>query len=168
MLAGRFLYPGWPSGAFFSALFVGLAFVLLNFCGNRNLTMDESTAITAVLSSLLMPAAIMSFFDKKIRNRFTFYLLLVVSQFVLTLVLSYIANEVPDNDAGFLWLFSWIPMVSLIMVEMPRAFDPSTLRNVVLSVCVGYGVILLINAFIRLRFIRKVEAECLEHLNPEP
>ena len=168
VIAGRFLYPGWPSGTLFSALFVGLAIVLLRFCGDRNLTLDESTVITAILSSLIMPAAVMSFFNKKIRNRFTFYLLLVVAQFVLTLVLTYIADAVPYDQRGFLWYLSWIPMVTFTMNEMSRSFDPSQLSAVTLGFCFLYAIILIINAFIHLRSIREVEIECLEHLKPEP
>ncbi|MEP4079488.1 hypothetical protein [Haloferula sp.] len=167
VVAGRFLYPGWPSGAVFSALFVGLAFILINFCSNRNLTTAESTAMIAALSSLIMPAAILSFFDKKIRHRFTFYLLIVVSQFVLTLILIFVADALPAEQRGFLWFFSWIPMVSFAMSEMSRQFDPSQVWMVTLSFCALYGLVLLINSLIRLRSIREVERDCLEHLNPE-
>ena len=168
VIAGRILYPGWPSGVLFSAVFVGLSFVLLNFCGNRRFALDESIGVIGALSALLMPAAVMSFFDKKIKNRFTFYLLLLVSQLVLTMVLTYIADALPQGSRSFLWFFSWIPMTTFTMNEMPRSFEPQLLWNVCVGICIFYGLTLFINALIRLRAIREVENECLEHLATKP
>ena len=164
IIAGRFLYPGWPSGVLFTALFVGIASLILIFGGDSKLTSDDLTAITGILGCLLMPAALMSFFDQKISNRFTFYLLLIVSQLVLTMVLTYIADALPEDQRGFLWFFSWIPMTFFTMNEMPRSFDPTQLWLVAIGVALTYGTILFINAIIRLRAIREVENECIEHL----
>lgn len=164
VIAGRFLYPGWPSGVLFTALFVGLSSILLAFGGDSKITADASIFVTGTLSCLLMPAALMSFFDKKIANRFTFYLLLIVSQLVLTMVLTYIADALPEDQRGFLWFFSWIPMSVFTMNEMPRSFNPALLWHVTVGVCLAYGAILLINAIVRLRTIREVEDECREHL----
>ncbi|MFC7336302.1 hypothetical protein ACFQY0_03865 [Haloferula chungangensis] len=164
IIAGRFLYPGWPSGVMFSALLIAFSSGILVFGGDTSLTLDDLTRLTGMLGSLLMPAAIMSFFDKKIANRFTFYLLILVSQFVLTLVLHYIADALSDEQRGFLWFFCWIPMNFFSMIEMPRTFDPKSIFQVALGISLFYGIVLLINAVIRLRSIRDVEMEYLEHL----
>ena len=56
-------------------------------------------------------------------------------------------------------------MTAFSMNEMPRSFEPSLLGQVTLGICIAYGSILLINALVRLRAVRAVENECLEHLN---
>ncbi|MEM1085627.1 MAG: hypothetical protein AAGI48_16070 [Verrucomicrobiota bacterium] len=165
MMAGRLLYPGWPSGVLFSTVIALLAFVLIVFCGDRNLATDESTIPFAIFGSLLLPAAILSFLDKKVRNRFTVFLLLMVIQFVLTMVLSYVGFAMDRDARGFLWFFSWIPMVTLPMSDLSPSINPGSVLYAAIACCAVYGLILLVQASLRFRAIRELEIECRQELS---
>lgn len=167
VFAGRFLYPGWPSGVFFSTVLVTLALLLIVSGGNRNLATDESIVSISLLSSLLLPAAALSFFDERIRNRFTVYLLLLVAQFVITLVLTYVAHSMKFDQRGFLWIFSWIPMLGIPMSDMGRSFDPRSVQTTTVACCGFYSLILLVNASIRFRKVREIELECRQQPGSE-
>lgn len=160
-IAGRFLYPGWPSGVLFSFLLAALAALSAGMVGASNLSEDECIVMVSLLGSLLMPAALMSFFEKKIKHRLTLYLLLLAANAVVTFVLALLVDALPSGSRGFLAWLSWIPQNGFIMVNYPRNYPEPELLIWVSTATIIYAVILLVTAFARLRAVRKIEDEAL-------
>jgi hypothetical protein len=122
-LAGRFLYPGWPSGVLFTALLLGVAagayFLLEPRSVTRVYGYDNTRGHVAMLvfiGTLLLPAIILQLFSGKVKQSFPFYLLILVGLCGITLALGMIANET-ENDS-FLWLFCWVPPVKFLLIDL--------------------------------------------------
>jgi hypothetical protein len=160
-LAGRLLYPGWPSGVIFTLLMIFLATLSCYLAEAGKMGAEELVVITSFLGSLLMPAAVMCFFDKRIKNRLSLYLLLISASAIVTIVLALLVDALPSASRGFLAWLSWLPQTGFIMVNYPRNFqDEQVLLWVGLATAV-YASILPIAAMQRLREVREVEAEAL-------
>lgn len=167
VVAGRFLYPGWPSGVWFSALVVAFCTLILMFGTDRQPVHGETTFLVIALGTLLMPAVFMAFFEKRIRSRFTIYLLLLVASLVITMLLTFIINEMPRDERSFMWAFAWIPPVMFAMNEMHSAFHQGTVQDLALAVTACYALLLLVMTILPFRAVRKVERECIEQLSSE-
>lgn len=124
-LAGRALYPGWPSGVLFAALLLGLAaFVVLMVTPNAGLAryhVDTQTSITLLVftGTLLLSAVLLRLLSSRVRQPFSFFILIVVAIAGITIGLGMIAGETADDK--FLWLFCWVPPVKFILAEMIRS-----------------------------------------------
>ncbi|MCW1915361.1 hypothetical protein OJ996_17385 [Luteolibacter sp. GHJ8] len=124
-VAGRVLYPGWPSGVMFTTLLLALgAFVVLVITPNSHYSayhMDAQTSITILVftGTLLLSAVFLRLLSSKVRQPFTFLILVVVALCVLTIGLGMIADKTENDE--FLWLFCWLPPVKFLITDMIRS-----------------------------------------------
>jgi len=137
--AGRFLYPGWPSGVFF----VGLLAPFIAFCVLRaDLDTEASVTMSAWFGSLLFPAACILPFSRRIKSLVTAYLLIFIGAAVFTVVLAILAEAM--NSDGFLWIFAWLPPTHLVLVTRSTYFgDDAVLTASIMCNLVLYGMILV-------------------------
>ncbi|BCX50028.1 hypothetical protein HAHE_39360 [Haloferula helveola] len=162
LLAGRVLYPGWPSGVLFSLIVVGLAAASVYFAVRGGSYPGFDLVLFSILGALLMPAAIISFFDRKLKNRLTTYLLVLAASTIVAFVVAFIAGSLPMGQRGFLWFFAWLPQTGIVMESLEPEFDVWKVRLTMIWVASGYGLLLLPAAFLRFREIRKIESELIE------
>ncbi len=158
-LGGRLLYPGWPSGVLFSLLVIALGVTAVWLAIDGPIDREFVVVLIALLGSLLMPAVATVLFDKKIKNRFTTYLLLFVAGAVIAFVVGFIASSLAPGSRGFLWAFAWLPQSFVCMAVFPRDFDADTLSLVATVVGGLYLVVLLPMALVRFPKISEVESE---------
>ncbi|MGB6223321.1 hypothetical protein [Haloferula sp.] len=159
-IAGRFLYPGWPSGFIFALLASGLGlFLCLAGTGGPRFREEEVSFIAGLLGTLIMPAALLGFAGDRIKNRFAAYLLIVVSSLILTFLMLMVSQAMPSSSRGFLWLFSWLPMVNMFLSEI-SSFNDKTVAIVSIAVSSIYSVMLLIFSLKAFRQQREVEDVC--------
>ena len=164
--AGRFLYPGWPSGVFF----VGLLAPLFAFCVHRaDLDPEAAVTMSAWFGSLLFPAACIIPFSRRIGNLFTAYLFIFIGGAVFAAVLAILTSAM--NSESVLWLFVWLPPAHPVLAAQNSiggddlVFTASMLCDIVL-----YGI-LVVFSFARQRNIAETEKEALaivETRNPAP
>ncbi|WP_367872859.1 hypothetical protein [Luteolibacter sp. Populi] len=139
-LAGRFFYPGWPSGILFTALLLGLGAAVhfglqaLNpgyMPGIDRARMQDVTML-AFTGTLLLPAVVLRIFSAKVRHAFAFYLFIAVILGGLTLGLAMISQwfitEYVESPK-FLWYFSWIPPVKMLLAKMIQDDFYAVLRD---------------------------------------
>lgn len=167
IFAGRFLYPGWPCGALFTALLLGLA-ALIMFLGRPpygGYSDDTILVSVAFAGMLLLPGAVLAVLEQKIRNRFTVYLLILLSSSILSLVLVALGESM--SERGFLWLFSWIPLILVPMSSMGSStFPHETLLTIGIAFAVIYGAVILIAALRHMPEIHRVEREAVNPTAP--
>lgn len=158
-LAGRLLYPGWPSGVLFSVLAVGLGVPSILLAMDGPMDREFTIVLIALLGSLLMPAVVTVVFDKRIKNRFTTYLLVFAAGAIVTFVVAFIAGSLDTGSRQFLWLFAWLPQSFAAMAAFPRDFEADTLTLVSATVAGAYLLILIPVALRRLRQWSEAETE---------
>lgn len=160
VVAGRFLYPGWPAGVLFSLLALALAGILMGTGLPENVFSDEDfiTVVAAVAASLLFPAVVILPFEKRLRSRFTGYLLVLVASLILAIVLTLVGEAVDHTEPAFLWAFIWIPMVNLFMTAM-SGYPDEVLATVATVFLILYASLLLVAALSRFPTIRRTERE---------
>lgn len=161
-LAGRFLYPGWATGALFflliSVLILGL--VALRSSGDR----EQLSVATAGLGAMLFPAAMIQLFARKTSSRFSTYVSLLLISFLLMIILSSL-HQVVKEDL-LLWLFAPIPMVLFpLQAELAATTSADTILAVSLVTATVYLVIVLGGAAPRLSALGALESE--EDADPE-
>ncbi|HEY1122528.1 MAG TPA: hypothetical protein VGE67_13040 [Haloferula sp.] len=179
-LAGRFLYPGWPSGVLFTGLLLaGMAgvFFLSPGIGGRGLGASDNNVGTIMMMSafgtLLLPALIIRLFISKARNPLGLYIMLGFLLGAVAIVLGLIEAETAKDD--YVWFFSWIPPVQMNVMAYIRStfFTDSTtglgqpdfgrLLTVSIVTPLVYLVLLLLCAIKNFSPIREVEQEAEGH-----
>jgi hypothetical protein len=137
-LAGRLFYPGWPSGVVFLLPLAALLVVAA-------VLVDPGTEETVVFSSwfgtLVLPAACIVPFERKLRNLFAVYALVLVASLLFTLVLLMLSEAMGDTD--FLWLFAWLPATHGIIAEEGLARDVTVLAGSLIWTSVLMGALLV-------------------------
>ncbi len=160
-IAGRFLYPGWATGALF---FFGMALTLFLLIYMTNPDPRHFSYAAIGLGTLSFPAALLQLFARKSSNRFSIYLTLALIFFVLTSIIITVHGAVSGNL--ILWVFSFIPASLLPMVSQ---LSPSPEQSValLLSFLIPgiYLLIILGGALPHLRTISKLESEALADLD---
>jgi hypothetical protein len=165
-LAGRFLYPGWPSGVLFSGLLIalGTAVILyqLSSAGSPRWAFEARFPILMLgsLGTLLLPALVMRLFPRKLPQGFATYLLILGILIVIAIALVIIEEELADGS--FLWAFAWVPPVQISLLDQVRRehddnFLPLLATGMV--TCAVYYLGLLLCAVRNFRIIREVESE---------
>jgi len=163
-LAGRVLYPGWPSGVVFAFVIIGLGALALWLGADQAFEQASVNILLALLGFLLMPAACLALLGERVRQRFVIYLLILVAALILTLVLGFVAQAMPVRSRDFLWFFVWLPWIhAFLQIDHP----PESLFFSVLAVTSGYALILLVAALLKFRDIRKIEQECRTISSPQ-
>ena len=177
--AGRFFYPGWPSGVLFTGLLIALGtFVILNHLSpsrplGRHFEPTFYVMMLGSLGTLLLPGLIMRILPARINRSFAIYLLILAILIALSIGVAIIADEV--DDTSFVWLLSWIPPVQFnLLSEANREYyssygssgtlpatgpDFAPIVTIGIATCVAYYLGLLICAVRSFHIIREVEAE---------
>lgn len=169
-LAGRFLYPGWPSGVLFTGLLIGTASVatlLPKHSFTPEFAEEMKIALSGSLATLLLPALIQRFLPDRFRQGFGIYLLIMAILGVLAILAGLVAAQ--SEDDSFLWALSWIPPVQLPLMEWLRRSsylignysNPeiySLLTRTSLGITAFYFLALLVAALRHFPSIREVEA----------
>jgi hypothetical protein len=114
-ISAPFLFPGWPSGLFFTCILVGVASLAYLSTPSPFGGDDYITISMGLLGTLLFPALIINLFRMKGPSRVSNYILLLVASGIISMVLLGVAESM--SNPGFLWLFVWIPPVALSMLE---------------------------------------------------
>jgi hypothetical protein len=174
-LAGRVLYPGWPSGVLFTALLLSLAsvvaLVIAPDSAFASYHVDTQTSITMLVftGTLLLSAVVLRLLSSRVRQPFSFFILMVVAIAGITIGLGMIAGETKEDD--YLWLFCWLPPVKFLLTEMIRSdyyanstggSAPPDLSPVIVTGLVTNGIYLLtllVFAFRQFPAIARVEEE---------
>lgn len=175
-VAGRFLYPGWPSGVVFTGLMlaaiIGVFYSRPGFARSYVTSVDTISTImlTASIGTLLLPALFMRVFLRRARNALGVYILIGVLLCVIAIGLAMIMAETRDD--GYVWLFSWIPPVQMNVVDHLQRVartpsggfpDLSPLQMVSTITASVYFVLLLLCALKNFSTIREVEQEAEGH-----
>lgn len=178
-LAGRFFYPGWPSGVLFCGLLIALGtFIILNHMSpSRPLGWHFEPRFHILmlgsLGTLLLPGLVMRIFPRKINQSFAIYLLILAILIATAIGLAIIAEEV--EDTSFMWFFSWIPPVQFNLLDevnreyyrgiipggTPSSAGPNFAPIVTIGIatCAAYYLGLLVCAVRNFHLIRDVESE---------
>lgn len=178
-LAGRFLYPGWPSGILFSGLLIalGVGAVLLHLRagGGPGWAFDDKFVILMLgsLGTLLLSGLLVRLMPRRIPRSFSLFLMFAGLLIVTAIGLSIVAEEVEDDS--FMWAFAWIPpvqfnLMDLIYREFYNSLDPGATgppgnpdyQPLVLTgvaTCSIYYLGMLLFALRNFRSIREVEEE---------
>ena len=178
-IAGRFLYPGWPSGVLFTGLLmastIGVFFASPSAMRGIMTRLDTIGIVMLLVSlgTLLFPALFTRLFLRKARNPLGVYILIGVLLCVVAIGLAMIMEETRSDE--YVWLFSWIPPVQLNVLaylergyytsgaSTPQSLDPVVVTGVVTTSL--YFIGLLICALRNFATIREVEQEAEGHIN---
>lgn len=186
-LAGRFLYPGWPSGVLFTGLMIAATTALLfsrpdaayPYSGRQNQFLIVAMIVT--IGTLLLPAIIVRIFSRKIRASLGFYILFGVVLVFGAIALAMIAEETDMNYDWWMWWFAWIPPVQMNLMDLVQrqhyqtsggygisAPDYSAVMMTGIATSTAYYLILLIAAFRGFPEIRSVEQAAENPTATEP
>jgi ABC-type transport system involved in multi-copper enzyme maturation permease subunit len=142
-LAGVFLFPGWASGVFFSALLALIASIAFFLYPESPYTSDHFITVAVIgLATLLFPALLLKVFKMEGPVKFSNYLLVLVTSGVLSLVLFGIGETTSNPE--FLWLFVWIPPVMFSMLD--SSIGDAAVMGASLLISAAYFSVLLILA----------------------
>ncbi|MEK7950419.1 hypothetical protein [Luteolibacter soli] len=173
-VAGRILYPGWASGVLFTGLL--MTGTILVYLSRPNTDINPNLPIVKLLmtlGTLLLPALIIRVLASRARSPLGVYILIGVLLCAAAIALVLIMTET-DND-GYVWFFSWIPPVQMVVVDFLYRNHPSSttiadlsgLVQVGVITCSAYFVLLLFFALKNFSAIREVEQEAEGHA-PKP
>ncbi len=165
LVAGRFLYPGWPSGVLFTFALTVLATAAIWQADLPYFDADEIVALLSVLGSLIFPAVVVTSLGDRVKNRFSAYLVVLTSSVILVIVLTILAESM--RQWNFLWIFSWLPPLHIPLVANHRISD-SLVLTVSSTVCAIYGGILLLQALRKMPEISHAERAALKPAAEEP
>lgn len=112
---GIFLLPTWATGVFFCYVLSLIGCVSLFFVSDSYIDDDMIVVGMGMISGLMFPAILVNFFKMQGPSRVSNYILITVATGVISLTLLGIAESL--SSKGFLWLFVWIPPVSMAMTE---------------------------------------------------
>ena len=145
-LAGRFLYPGWPSGVFFTGL-LGILLAVFVRLAYRDYDPDtqQLVLIFSWFGTLLFPALVVIPFARKLRSMITSYILIGFASGIFTGLLAILAGVMGRTHSAFLWFFFWLPPVHVVLGSYSR--DPSTETVLVLSVAWNILLLLILIVF---------------------
>jgi hypothetical protein len=181
-IAGRFFYPGWPSGVLFCGLLIALAalVVVQHFAtGAPGWTFDARFLILlfGCLGTLLLPALVIRLLPAKLPRNFALYFLVLGISVATAIGLAIVAEEL--ESGRFMWAFAWIPpvqfnLLNVINQEYLENFDPGLIgiaptgpadidyRPLVLTgiaTCSLYYLGLLVFAVRNFHILREVEEQ---------
>lgn len=129
-LFGIFLLPGWASGVFFCYVLLAIASISFGYVTIPSYNEELVTITIAMVGSLIFPALLVYFFKMQGPARVSNYILLSAAIGIVSLTLVAISESL--SNAGFLWLFIWLPPVSMIMVENHRIDEDAVLISTAL------------------------------------
>ncbi|MDB6076715.1 MAG: hypothetical protein JWO82_462 [Akkermansiaceae bacterium] len=162
VVAGRFLYPGWPSGTLFSIALIALAGLF--FALSKRVPSDDTGVfLICTAGTLLFPAALLGGFQRRIKNRFAAYVIALVSTVLITLVAVAISSSMSSHD--FLWAFCWVPPMPFFLREVANV--PTTEAMTTGAFFTGiYAIAALLFAIRQSGPIRQVEEQTRQYNPP--
>jgi|688.fasta_scaffold01894_4 hypothetical protein len=110
---GLFLLPTWATGVFFCYLLTLIAGVSLFFIPNPYFDADVWIVALGMISSMVFPAILVNIFKNNGPARVSNYILITVATGVISMTLLGVAESL--SSKGILWLFVWLPPVSMMM-----------------------------------------------------
>lgn len=114
-LLGFFFLPGWATGVFYCYLITFIAAASLFFMPITYWSDDSLTIGMALISGMVFPAILVNLFKVDGPSKVTNYILITAASGIISLTLLAIAASL--STQGFLWLFVWLPPVSMVMLE---------------------------------------------------
>lgn len=114
-LLGIFLLPTWATGVFFCYLLTFIAGISLFFVRDSYINNDSIIVGMGLISGMVFPALLVNLFKMYGPSRVSNYILFSVASGIIALTLMGIAESL--SNKAFLWLFVWIPPVSMIMTD---------------------------------------------------
>lgn len=116
-IAGRLLYPGWPSGAVLSLLLALIGFGGLSLIRGTSVAglMEARIHLLAVLGSLLFPGTLIVVAGPKFKDRAAAFILLWIAFVVVGLVGAQLGDEL--RSSFIYWCLAWNPVTLLPMSE---------------------------------------------------
>jgi hypothetical protein len=122
---GVFLLPGWATGVFFCYLLTLIAGASLFLIPLNYWDDDVITFAMAFVGSLVFPALLVYFLKMEGPARISNYVLMSCALGIISLTLLAIAESL--SNTGFLWLFVWLPPVSMVMLESSGIDDEAVM-----------------------------------------
>lgn len=127
-LAGRVLYPGWPSGVVFTGILLAVAAGIYYSVPDSSAAhrapgsiREDHIILIMLVGSLLMPAVLLRLFGRKVRQPLTFYLLMIALMVAVAVALGIITDETKrTSPTGYVWFFCWIPPVDVVLMDVIR------------------------------------------------
>jgi len=114
-IASVFLYPGWPSGVFFTTLLIFMGVVTVVLSSTAPQLEDQSVVFLSLLGSLLLPALLATFFTKIETKRFSVFILFLLVTSLITILAATFLNI--WHEEKILWAFIWNPSIFLPLIE---------------------------------------------------
>lgn len=112
---GIFLLPTWATGVFFCYLLTFIAGISLFLVRDSYINNDSIVVGMGLLSGMVFPALLVNLFKMYGPSRVSNYILFSVASGIIALTLMGIAESL--SSKGLLWLFVWIPPVSMTMTD---------------------------------------------------
>ena len=122
---GVFLLPTWATGVFFCYLLSFVACVSMFFIHDSYINDDIICVAMGSISAMVFPAILVNIFKIHGPARVSNYILITAITGVISLTLVGVAESL--SSTGFLWLFVWIPPVSMLMMQSSSTNDEAVL-----------------------------------------
>jgi len=175
--AGRFLYPGWSTGHNFLC-FVFLFFVIgtyiieqgrIDYYSSgmhhygyiREVDYKHLLIFLLPINAILFPTAINTLFFRNSRNLLANFLIILISGFALTVVVSLTAETIEAK--GLAALFVWNPSTSVYLLEQ-RVMTEELLYTISVILFIIYNATIFIAGSNARSYVRTVENQASEAL----
>lgn len=148
-LLRNLLYPGWATSSIF------LFFCIVAILGLNIITYSELTGLlntkdylqfivfqSAVMGSLLFPAALISLFCREKTNRLVLYLIFLIGENILTIVTFMMMAATASED--IYKLFIWLPMIQFFHSVYDHSNDLAGKEGLALSLGFNFLCMLII------------------------
>lgn len=159
---GRFLYPGWPTGTLFVGfLSVLLAGFLVIHGQMHGVDLTAWAMAGMAVSVAVFPAAFIQLFVRNTTARFSVYLAVFITGWILAAILGSLFGVVGDKT--LLWIFSPIPMV---LAPLAGHLWSNDNKETIVMVCWGlagaYYLVIFAGALPVLKAMGRIEDEAME------
>jgi len=112
-ILGLFLLPTWATGVFFCYLLTLIAAISMFFIPDPYYDADKWIVALGMISSMIFPAILVNTFKNNGPARVSNYILITIATGVISMTLLGVAESL--SSKGILWLFVWLPPVSMAM-----------------------------------------------------
>jgi hypothetical protein len=172
-VASIVLLPGWPAGAFYTALLLAISAAGIAIASSsRSLAsfqLEMAIASLSILGGVLLAALLAANFTKQEDKRFTNFMVFLLLSILLAVIPMIFASV--NNRDKLLWFFIWNPPVGVFMT-VGRTFDKDKVLAAVAIVDAIILFALLVTAAFASRGYRRVfdeaEAELSNPAVPAP
>ncbi|MGC4017173.1 MAG: hypothetical protein QM755_22075 [Luteolibacter sp.] len=156
-LAGRVLYPGWPSGVMFTVAVTCIA-VLAQFFIFNTRTSSDLIFLIGALGSLFLPGLLVILLGAKLKDRLAVFILTWAITFALVMVMDAVTHGM--SSRGVLWAFVWCPAMILPMSDIKEFSHHALIVTGLIVDCLYLGTMIVL-AIAAQRQIREIESQAL-------